>query len=274
MRIEDYALVGDCRTAALVGRNGSIDWLCWPRFDSPACFAALLGAPENGYWRIAPAGEFTATRRYMSGTLILETQFEAAEGAVAVVDFMPVGSAQSDLVRMVVGLRGCVTMESEGVLRFDYGASVPWFTLSDDKKVLRAVAGPDLAVLSSPVPLENRERKTCARFEVKAGETLAFVLTHAASHLELSHRLDARHALAETEAFWKRWSRRCAVGGEYAAPVCRSLITLKALTYAPTGGIVAAPTTSLPESIGGVRNWDYRYCWLRDATLTLLALMD
>src|SRR5688572_8452828 len=274
MRIEDYALVGDCRTAALVGRNGSIDWLCWPRFDSPACFAALLGTPENGYWRIAPAGEFTATRRYLPGTLILETQFEAAEGAVAVVDFMPVGSAQSDLVRMVVGLRGCVTMESEGVLRFDYGASVPWFTLSDDRKVLRAVAGPDLAVLASPVPLENRERKTCARFEVKAGETLAFVLTHAASHLELSHRLDARHALAETEAFWTRWSRRCAVGGEYAAPVCRSLITLKALTYAPTGGIVAAPTTSLPESIGGVRNWDYRYCWLRDATLTLLALMD
>ena len=274
MRIGDYALVGDCRTAALVGRNGSIDWLCWPRFDSPACFAALLGTPENGYWRIAPAGEFTARRRYLPGTLILETQFEAAEGAVHVVDFMPVGSAQSDLVRMVVGLRGCVTMESEGVLRFDYGASVPWFTLSDDKKVLRAVAGPDLAVLSSPVPLENRERKTCARFEVKAGETLAFVLTHAASHLELSHRLDARHALAETEAFWKRWSRRCTVGGEYAAPVCRSLITLKALTYAPTGGIVAAPTTSLPEKPGGVRNWDYRYCWLRDATLTLLALMD
>ena len=274
MRIEDYALVGDCRSAALIGRNGSIDWLCWPRFDSPACFAALIGAPENGFWRISPVGQYSATRRYMPGTLILETQFEAGEGAVAVVDFMPIGSAQSDLVRMVVGLRGRVTMETEGVLRFDYGAAVPWVTLSDDKRMLRAVAGPDLAVLSSPVPLENRDRKTCARFEVKAGDALPFVLTHVASHLEVSHRLDARRALAETEAFWKRWSRRCAVGGEYAAPVCRSLITLKALTYAPTGGIVAAPTTSLPESIGGVRNWDYRYCWLRDATLTLLALMD
>jgi GH15 family glucan-1,4-alpha-glucosidase len=274
MRIEDYALVGDCRTAALVGRNGSIDWLCWPRFDSPACFAALLGTPDNGYWRIAPVGNSSATRRYLPGTLILETEFQAAEGAVAILDFMPMGSVQSDLVRMVVGLRGSVTMESEGVLRFDYGASVPWVTLSDDRRMLRAVAGPDLAVLSAPVALENRDRKTCARFEVKAGETLPFVLTHTASHLEVSHRLEPRHALAETEAFWKRWSHRCTVGGQYAAPVCRSLITLKALTYAPTGGIVAAPTTSLPERIGGVRNWDYRYCWLRDATLTLLALMD
>jgi GH15 family glucan-1,4-alpha-glucosidase len=274
MKIEDYALVGDCRTAALVGRNGSIDWLCWPRFDSPACFAALLGTPDNGYWRISPIGNFSTSRRYLPGTLILETEFEAAEGAVAILDFMPVGSAQSDLVRLVVGLRGRVAMESEGVLRFDYGASVPWVTLSDDRRMLRAVAGPDLALLSAPVPLENRDRKTCARFEVAAGETLAFVLTHTASHLEVAHRLDPQHALAETEAFWKRWSRRCGVGGQYAGPVCRSLITLKALTYAPTGGIVAAPTTSLPERIGGVRNWDYRYCWLRDATLTLLALMD
>ena len=275
MRIEDYALVGDCRTAALVGRNGSIDWLCWPRFDSPACFAALIGKPENGFWRISPAGGNAAvTRRYLPGTLILETEFDTAEGTVALIDFMPIGSSQSDLVRLVVGRRGRVTMESEGVLRFDYGASVPWVTLSDDRRTLRAVAGPDLALLFSPVPLENRERKTSARFEVNAGETFPFVLAHSPSHLEVSRHVDPHRALAETEAFWKKWSRRCTVGGRYAAPVCRSLITLKALTYAPTGGIVAAPTTSLPEKIGGIRNWDYRFCWLRDATLTLLALMD
>ena len=275
MRIEDYALIGDCQTAALVGRNGSIDWLCWPRFDSAACFAALLGGPENGYWKIAPAkGEFSVSRRYLPDTLILETEFETAEGAVTLLDFMPVRSLQSDIVRMVIGKRGRVAMESEGVLRFDYGASVPWITLSDGGKALRAVAGPDLALLCSPVPLENAEGKTRARFEVNAGETFAFVLTYTSSHLEISQKLEPQKALKETEAFWKRWSARCSIGGEWAAPVRRSLITLKALTYAPTGGIVAAPTTSLPERIGGVRNWDYRYCWLRDATLTLLALMN
>ncbi len=274
MRIEDYALIGDCHTAALVGRDGSIDWLCWPRFDSPACFAALLGTPENGFWKIAPAGnDFRATRRYRPDTLILETGFETADGAVTLVDFMPVHSLQSDLVRIVVGRRGRVAMESEGVLRFDYGASVPWVTLSADRKSLRAVAGPDLALLCSPVALENKDRKTCARFEAGAGETYAFVLTHGASHLDISQKLDPEKALGETEAFWKEWSARCSVGGEWSAQVRRSLITLKALTYAPTGGVVAAPTTSLPEKIGGVRNWDYRYCWLRDATLTLLALM-
>ena len=275
MRIEDYALIGDCQTAALVGRNGSIDWLCWPRFDSAACFAALLGGPENGYWKIAPAAsDFSVSRRYLPDTLILETEFETAKGAVTLLDFMPVRSLQSDLVRIVVGKRGRVAMESEGVLRFDYGASVPWITLSDGGKALRAVAGPDLALLCSPVPLENAGRKTRARFEVGAGETFAFVLTYTSSHLEISQKLDPQKALEETEAFWKRWSARCSIGGEWGGPVRRSLITLKALTYAPTGGIVAAPTTSLPESIGGVRNWDYRYCWLRDATLTLLALMD
>jgi GH15 family glucan-1,4-alpha-glucosidase len=275
VRIEDYALIGDCRTAALVGRSGSIDWLCWPRFDSAACFAALVGEPDNGYWRIAPHGaSFQARRRYLPGTLILETEFETDRGAVELVDFMPVGSAQSDLVRIVTGRRGRVAMQSEGALRFDYGASVPWVTLSAERKALRAVAGPDLALLCSPVPLENRDRKTCARFEVGAGETFAFVLTHTASHLEVSTKINPQKALAETEAFWKKWSARCTVSGERAAPVRRSLITLKALTYAPTGGVVAAPTTSLPERIGGVRNWDYRYCWLRDATLTLLALMD
>jgi GH15 family glucan-1,4-alpha-glucosidase len=275
LRIEDYALIGDCQTAALVGRSGSIDWLCWPRFDSAACFASLLGGPENGYWRIAPqAAGFRTKRAYRPDTLILETEFETASGAVTLIDFMPVRGAQSDLVRIVVGRSGRVPMESEGVLRFDYGASVPWVTLSADRKGLRAIAGPDLALLCSPVPLENRDHKTRARFDVAAGETLAFVLTHGDSHLPISQQLDPHQALAQTEAYWKKWSARCTVGGEWAAQVRRSLITLKALTYQPTGGIVAAPTTSLPEKIGGVRNWDYRYCWLRDATLTLLALMD
>jgi len=275
VRIEDYALIGDCQTAALVGRNGSIDWLCWPRFDSAACFAALLGGPENGYWKIAPAaGAAAVSRRYLPDTLILETEFETAEGTVTLTDFMPVRSAQSDLVRIVTGKRGRVTMLSEGVLRFDYGASIPWITLGADGRELRAVAGPDLALLCSPVPLEQRDRKTVARFEVRAGETFTFVLTHAESHLSVSVRVDAQKALQQTEAFWKRWSARCTIGGSWAGPVKRSLVTLKALTYAPTGGIIAAPTTSLPEKIGGVRNWDYRYCWLRDATLTLLALMD
>jgi GH15 family glucan-1,4-alpha-glucosidase len=275
LRIEDYALIGDCQTAALVGRNGSIDWLCWPRFDSPACFAALLGTPENGYWRISPLDRSAKVRRaYRAGTLILETEFETGEGAVTLTDFMPVRSGQSDLVRIVTGRRGRVAMETEGVLRFDYGASVPWVTIGADRLSARAVAGPDMALLCSPVPLENRERRTWARFEVGAGEEIAFVLTHSESHLEAPHKVDPHDALAQTEAFWKDWSARCKVGGEWSGVVCRSLITLKALTYAPTGGMVAAPTTSLPEKIGGVRNWDYRYCWLRDATLTLLAMMD
>ena len=187
---------------------------------------------------------------------------------------MPVRSRQSDLVRIVTGRRGRVAMETEGVLRFDYGASVPWVTLGADRRSARAIAGPDMTLLCSPVPLENREHRTWARFEVGAGQTLAFVLTHSSSHLEAPRNVDPLKALADTEASWKEWSARCKVGGKWAAPVCRSLITLKALTYAPTGGIVAAPTTSLPEKIGGVRNWDYRHCWLRDATLTLLALMN
>jgi GH15 family glucan-1,4-alpha-glucosidase len=275
LKIEDYALIGDCRTAALVGRNGSIDWLCWPRFDSPACFAALLGTPENGHWKIAPLAQtHSARRHYRPGTLVLETEFETAEGTVSLVDFMPIGDGRSDVVRIVTGKRGRVAMQSEGVLRFDYGASVPWVSLGADRRSARAVAGPDLALLCSPVPLENRHRRTCARFEVRAGETLAFVLTHGPSHLEIPRAVDPQRALADTEAFWRKWSRGCGVGGEWSQVVCRSLITLKALTYAPTGGIVAAPTTSLPEHLGGVRNWDYRYCWLRDATLTLLALMN
>jgi GH15 family glucan-1,4-alpha-glucosidase len=275
MRIEDYALIGDCHSAALVGRNGSIDWLCWPRFDSAACFAALLGTPENGFWRIAPlAQEVRTRRRYRADSLILETEFETAEGAVTLIDFMPVRDAHADLVRIVVGSRGRLAMLSEGALRFDYGASLPWITLEEGGRRLRAVAGPDLIELRSPVPLEARERRTCARFEVGAGESFAFVLTHTPSHLYARDALDPQAALAETERFWTGWAARCTVQGEFAAAARRSLITLKALTYAPTGGIVAAPTTSLPEMIGGVRNWDYRYCWLRDATLTLLAFMN
>ena len=274
LKIEDYALIGDCETAALVGRNGSIDWLCWPRFDSAACFAALLGTRDNGRWLISPASEFKTTRRYRPGTLVLETEFETADGAVTLVDFMPIRDAASDLVRTVIGRRGRVSMAMEFILRFDYGASVPWVSRLADGKGIRAVAGPDMALLCSPVVLEGRDLTTAASFDVAAGETLSFVLTHVASHLELPRRIDPDAALRETEAYWKSWSERCTAVGEWREPVLRSLLTLKALTYAPTGGIVAAPTTSLPEFIGGVRNWDYRFCWLRDATLTLLALMN
>jgi GH15 family glucan-1,4-alpha-glucosidase len=277
-RIEDYALIGDCQTAALVGRDGSIDWLCWPRFDSPTCFAALLGGPQHGRWKIAPKGEYRVKRAYRRDTLILETRFETPEGAVTLVDFMPLRGgapdAMHDLVRMVVGRRGRVRMEMEGVLRFDYGASVPWFTYQPDRLGLRAIVGPDMVLLRSPVPLENRHRATCASFEVQEGQTLSFVLAYGPSHLELPLRLEPQGALEETERFWREWLSRCTDCADWDEPVRRSLITLKALTYAPTGGIVAAPTTSLPEKIGGVRNWDYRFCWLRDATLTLLTLMD
>jgi GH15 family glucan-1,4-alpha-glucosidase len=274
-RIEDYAMIGDCQTAALVARDGSIDWLCWPRFDSAACFAALLGTPEHGRWRIAPADPKPRVRRhYHEGTLILETEFETNEGAASVIDFMPVRESASDLVRLVVGRRGHVTMDMELVLRFDYGASVPWVTRLQGEAGLRAIAGPDMVVLRAPVAMKGQDLKTRARFDVHAGQTVPFVLTHSASHLEMPKPLDAAAALPETETVWKQWSVRCAVAGEWSDAIRRSLITLKALTYAPTGGIVAAPTTSLPERLGGVRNWDYRFCWLRDATLTLLALMD
>ncbi len=274
MGIEDYALIGDCETAALVARDGSIDWLCWPRFDSPACFAALLGTPEHGRWRICPSEKHVITRRYRPDTLVLETEFETAEGLVQLIDFMPVRERQSDLVRMVVGRRGRVAMELELILRFDYGSSVPWVTRLPDGKGIRAVAGPDMVALHSPVPLEGRGLATRARLEVAAGETLAFSLTRVASHVDLPPPVDAAESLAKTEKFWKEWCSRCSAEGEWSTAVRRSLITLKALTYAPTGGIVAAPTTSLPEHPGGVRNWDYRFCWLRDATLTLLALID
>jgi GH15 family glucan-1,4-alpha-glucosidase len=272
-RIEDYALIGDCHTAALVGRDGSIDWLCWPRFDSPACFAALLGTPEHGRWMIAPVDPKSRVRRhYRADTLVLETQFETAEGAITLVDFMPVGAPHSDLVRIVVGRRGRVPMRMELVLRFDYGASVPWVSRLPDGR-LRAIAGPDMAILHAPVPVRGENLTTVAEFEIHEGERLPFVLMHTLSHLPAPEPIDPYALLKETEASWRQWAGRCDVKGKFSEPVRRSLITLKALTYGPTGGMVAAPTTSLPEKPGGTRNWDYRFCWLRDATLTLLAFM-
>jgi len=273
LRIEDYALIGDCQAAALVGNNGSIDWLCWPSFDSPACFAALLGKPEHGRWRISPAGESKVRRRYRPDTLILETDFESEGGAVTLVDFMPVGEWDSDLVRIVIGRRGRVKMAMQLVLRFDYGSFVPWVSRLDDGR-LRAIAGPDMVILDSAVETHGENLTTVAEFEVREGQSMPFVLMHARSHLEPPQRLEPHSALERTEEFWKEWAARCKVSGPWCDAVRRSLITLKALTYGPTGGIVAAPTTSLPEKLGGERNWDYRYCWLRDATLTLLAFMD
>ncbi|HVY06794.1 MAG TPA: glycoside hydrolase family 15 protein [Burkholderiales bacterium] len=273
--IADYALVGDCETAALVGRNGSVDWLCWPRFDSGACFAAMLGTRDHGRWLVTAADPAArATRAYREDTLILETTWETPTGAVTVIDFMPVGDGESNLVRLVKGMRGTVAMDMEFLLRFDYGASVPWIVRLPDANGICAIAGPDMAVLLSPVAFEGRDFAHAARFDVREGDSLPFVLTYSPSHLERPAAIDPLAALAETEDFWRQWCGRCTVESEWAAQVRRSLLTLKALTYAPTGGIVASPTTSLPEQIGGVRNWDYRFCWLRDATLTLLALMN
>ncbi|MGD9922746.1 MAG: glycoside hydrolase family 15 protein [Pseudorhodoplanes sp.] len=276
LRIEDYALIGDCETAALVGRDGSIDWLCWPRFDSDACFAALLGTPENGCFRIAPVDEAQVTRRYRDNTLILETSFETKDGAATVIDFMPVrtgASDASDLVRVVRGDRGTVTMSAELTLRFGYGSVIPW-VVRLDRETLRAIAGPDMVLLRSPVELQGKGFKTVGEFNIAAGETIPFTLVHSQSHLPLPPAIDPAEALIATERFWQNWVAPARGGGRFAGLIHRSLITLKALTYAPTGGIVAAPTTSLPELIGGERNWDYRFCWLRDSTLALLALMN
>jgi GH15 family glucan-1,4-alpha-glucosidase len=273
--IEDYALIGDCTTAALVGRNGSIDWLCWPRFDSSACFAALLGTSEHGRWRISPADPAPRTSRaYHDGTMVLETVFDTADGRVALIDFMPIGRTGSSLIRLVKGQRGKVTMQLHLALRFDYGATVPWVTRLEDRSGLSAVAGPNQVVLRSPVPLQGKNLATVAEFEVAEGECVPFVLTHSPSHLPTPPTIDWCAALEETGSFWRGWSARCSHTGPWREAVQRSLLTLKAMTYAPTGGIVAAPTTSLPEQLGGQRNWDYRYCWLRDATFTLMALVS
>jgi carbohydrate kinase (thermoresistant glucokinase family) len=271
--IEDYALIGDCITAALVGRNGSIDWLCWPRFDSSACFAALLGTSEHGRWRICPADTAPrVSRAYHDDTMVLETVFDTADGCVALIDFMPVGHTNSSVIRVVKGQRGKVAMRLHLAMRFDYGLTVPWVTQLEDKSGLSAIAGPSRVVLRSPVALRGKNFATVAQFDVAEGECVPFVLTHGPSHLPPPVTLDWRAALQQTQSFWRAWSARCSFTSRRREAVQRSLLTLKALTYAETGGIVAAPTTSLPEQLGGQRNWDYRYCWLRDATLTLMAL--
>lgn len=275
--IESYALIGDCETAALVGSDGSIDWLCWPRFDSDACFAALLGTAEHGRWLVAPAAEGArTTRAYRGHSLILETRFETDEGAVRIIDFMPPRIGGSNLVRMVVGERGAVQMRTELVVRFGYGALVPWVTRQADG-TMRAIAGPDQLVLRTDATVRGEGMATVGDFVVREGETFAFTLTHAPSHLPPPDPTDPRAALVDTEQFWADWAKRARVQapeGDQRDAIMRSLVTLKGLTYAPTGGIVAAPTTSLPETLGGIRNWDYRFCWLRDATLSLLALMN
>ena len=271
-RIEDYALIGDCKSAALVARNGSIDWLCWPRFDSEACFAALLGTRDHGRWLVAPQEQARVTRRYRPNTLILETHFETADGAATLVDFMPFRVEHSEIVRLVVGTRGKLKMHTELILRFGYGAVVPWVTRLENG-ALRAIAGPDMAVLRTPVRIKGKDMTSIGEFVIGEGETIPFVLTYARSHKTLPESLDPTSALQATEKFWTEWAAKCRPAGEWSEAVRRSVITLKALTYEPTGGIVAAPTTSLPERLGGERNWDYRYCWLRDTSFTLLVLM-
>jgi len=272
-RIEDYALIGDCETSALVSRSGSIDWLCWPHFSSPACFAALVGTPDNGRWSLAPKNAARVTRRYKEHTLVLETRFESDDGCVLLQDFMPIRGRNSDLVRIVRGVRGAVPIQMELVLRFDYGRSVPWVSRLDDGG-LRAIAGPDMVVLHASVDTHGENMKTVAEFTVREGEAVWFVLTYGASYEDVPQPVDPEEALQETIQFWQAWTSKTNLTGEYAEALERSLITLKALTFRQTGGIVAAPTTSLPECPGGQRNWDYRYCWLRDATFTLLALMN
>jgi GH15 family glucan-1,4-alpha-glucosidase len=271
-RIEDYGLIGDLQTAALVSREGSIDWLCFPRFDSAACFAALLGDGENGHWTLQPAGEFrTPSRRYSDDTLILETTFETSDGSARLIDFMPPRETTPDVVRIVEGVEGRVEMRMELALRFDYGSVVPWVRNLDGGLI--GIAGPDAVVLRTPVELEGRDFRTYASFTVSKGDRVPFVLTWFRSHEEPPKTVEPEEALKDTISYWQEWAERCTHGGRWHDDIHRSVLTLKALTYAPTGGVVAAPTTSLPESLGGVRNWDYRYCWLRDATLTLLALV-
>ena len=272
-RIEDYALIGDCETAALVDNCGSIDWLCWPHFSSEACFAALLGTEEHGYWRIRPAdGEWTTTRRYRDHTLILETTFKHAEGVVKLIDFMPIRERFSDVVRIVEGIEGSVPMQMELRLRFDYGRTVPWVTRVSDG--VRAIAGPNLAVLHTSVTVRGENLTTLANFTVNKGERHWFTLTYGTSYEDDPVRIDAEQALRDTENFWVPWAGQLKYEGKYRDIVERSLIALKAMTFRPTGGVVAAMTTSLPEAVGGVRNWDYRFCWLRDTTFTLLALTN
>ena len=273
-RLEDYGLIGDCETAALVSREGSIDWLCWPRFDSASCFGALLDTSRAGRWQIRPTDPAARiTRRYLPGTMVLETTFETAEGSAVLTDFMPIGATSSSVVRIAQGVRGRVPMRLEISLRFEYGSIVPWVTRLRTGFGIRAIAGPSLVVLRSTIPLEAQEYFHFAEFTVEAGADEVFLLSHGPSHLPPPSTPDPYEALHVTSSFWTDWTNRGAYKDEWSDAVQRSLITLKALTYAPTGGIVAAPTTSLPEQLGGARNWDYRFCWLRDSTFTLLALI-
>ena len=277
-RIEDYALIGDCETAALVSREGSIDWLCLPTFSSAACFAALLGTADHGFWKIAPEGKIRkASRNYAEQTMVVETTFETSSGAVMLIDFMPLRTEHSNVVRIVRGLRGKVAMHTELALRFDYGRTVPWVTRRGEE--LHAVAGPDMVVVRAchqggdKIRMTGEDHTTTGAFSIKEGETVWFTLTYSSSIGEVPKPVDVEASLAETKKFWKSWMTSCTYKGEYADAVGRSLMTLKAMTYKPSGGIVAAVTSSLPESVGGVRNWDYRYCWLRDTSFTLLVLM-
>ena len=272
-KIEDYALIGDMETAALVDRNGSIDWLCWPDFSSEACFASLLGTKDNGYWKIAPLdGEWRSSRRYREHTLILETTYEHKDGVVRLIDFMPPRGKNSDVVRIVEGVRGLVPMRMEMALRFGYGRSVPWVTAIRDG--MRAISGPNLAVLHASVPVRGEDLTTVAEFTVRKGQRVWFTLTYGTSWETDPKKIDHQRALDDTLRLWRSFSRQLKYKGNYRDAIQRSLLTLKAMTFRPTGGIVAAATTSLPEWIGSTRNWDYRYCWLRDSTFTLLALMN
>jgi len=266
-------MIGDRVTAAMVDRRGSIEFLCLPRFDGGACFAAMLGTPDNGRWQIAPAAEARVTRAYIGDSMVLETLFETDAGSVALIDFLVPGAENITLVRRVEGRRGLVPMRMDFCLRFDYGVSVPWVTKLEGHAGICAIAGPDLVVLRTPAPLRGQDLRTVSEFSVAAGQTIPFVMSHGPSHKSLPTAVDPEAALASTLAYWAEFIGRCSFGGRWKAAVHRSLLTLKALSYAPTGGIVAAATTSLPEQVGGTRNWDYRFCWLRDATLSLFALM-
>jgi GH15 family glucan-1,4-alpha-glucosidase len=271
--IEDYCMIGDCETAALVSREGSIDWLCLPSFSSAACFAALLGTQDHGFWKISPAGRVKAVRRqYEAHTLVAETTFETKDGEVCLVDFMPPRGEHSHVVRMVRGVRGKVAMKMDLVIRFDYGRTIPWVTSVDHE--LRAIAGSDMVLLRADAPLRGEGMTTQSEFAVRAGETVSFTLTSLSSMGKVPAAQPAEAALKETQDFWKEWNEKNKYRGPYAEAVERSLMTLKGMTYRPSGGIVAAVTTSLPEKVGGTRNWDYRYCWLRDTAFTLLVLMQ
>ena len=272
-KIEDYAFLSDTQTGALVSREGCVDWLCFPRFDSSACFASLLGEKKNGHWLFTPQDKIDKLkRRYRGDTLIVETEIETESGAVRLIDFMPPRGQNPDLIRIIEGLRGEVSMEMELIIRFEYGLVIPWVRKAHGG--LEAIAGPDGLILRTPIETRGKDLTTVAEFTVKKGERIPFVLTWFASHQEPPRAINAEHALRDTEKFWTDWTQRCRYPGPWKEAVMRSLVTLKGLTYAPTGGVVAAATTSLPEEIGGVRNWDYRYCWLRDATFTLMTLMQ